>query len=188
MDDRKDFSVFVSMVPSEIDNELIQMGEGGTERSFRIGEIANQLAEAGRNIKKDIVYAYVASRCGEAKRTVREFAETEIFFHGKWRSYEILSYNHFRQAFKHRKTNWEEMLMWAVEQIDEKGVPAPVDSMVANFATPKENKPDPIEKLVKRLDNLIDDMMVVVSPTTSAKIWEKGQEIIKLVTGKEEVV
>jgi tetrahydromethanopterin S-methyltransferase subunit B len=67
------------------------------------------------------------------------------------------------------------------------GRPQTVDAMVSQFAKEKKEV-DPIEKLIKRLDNLIDDMMVVVSPTTSVKIWNKGQEILELITGKEEEV
>ncbi len=184
---RKDAEIlsYSNLIPAELDNELIQIGESTTEGMFRIGEIANYIADQTPDTKKEFIYSAVGSRCGKGKRTVREFADIEKFFHDSWRSYEILSFDHFRQAYKRRGDNWGEMLEWAVSS--DSGRPQTVDAMVSQFAEEKKEV-DPIEKLIKRLNNLIGDMMVVVSPTTSAKIWEKGQEIIKLVTGKEEVV
>ena len=184
---RKDAEIlsYSDLIPAELDNELIQIGESTTEGMFRIGEIANYIAEQTPDTKKEFIYSAVGSRCGKGKRTVREFADVEKFFHDAWRSYEVLSFDHFRQAYKRRYDNWGEMLEWAVSS--DSGRPQTVDAMVSQFAKEKKEV-DPIEKLIKRLDNLIDDMMVVVSPTTSVKIWEKGQEILKLITGKEEVV
>lgn len=184
---RKDAEIlsYSNLIPAELDNELIQIGESTTVGMFRIGEIANYIADQTPDTKKEFIYSAVGSRCGKGKRTVREFADIEKFFHESWRGYEVLSFDHFRQAYKHRKTNWGEMLEWAIS--NDSGRPQTVDAMVSQFAEEKKEV-DPVEKLIKRLDKLIDDMMVVVSPTTSVKIWEKGQEILELITGKEEEV
>jgi hypothetical protein len=184
---RKDAEIlsYSNLIPAELDNELIQIGESTTEGMFRIGEIANYIADQTPDTKKEFIYSAVGSRCGKGKRTVREFADIEKFFHDAWRSYEVLSFDHFRQAYKHRKTNWQEMLDWAV--VHESGRPQTVDAMIKEFAQKKEQE-DPIQKIVRRFDNLIDDMMIVVSPTTSVKIWNKAQEILELIKGKEEEV
>ena len=171
---------YTDLIPAELDNELIQIGENTTQGMFRIGEIANYIADQA-DVKKEFIYSAVGSRCGKGKRTVREFADVEKFFRDTWQGYEILSFDHFRQAYKHRDTNWQEMLEWAT--FSDSGRPQTVDAMILKFSGTKE-KTDPIKRLVKRFENLIDDMMIVVSPSTSVKIWSKGQEILALIEEK----
>lgn len=177
---RKDAEIisYSNLIPAELDNELIQIGESTTEGMFRIGEIANYISDQTPDTKKEFIYSAVGSRCGKGKRTVREFADVEKFFHDTWRSYEVLSFDHFRQAYKCRDDNWQEMLEWAVSS--DSGRPQTVDAMVSQFAKEKKEV-DPIEKLIKRLGKLVDDIGAIVSSNTGLDILDKAQEIRDLI-------
>jgi hypothetical protein len=169
---------YTNLIPTELDNELIQIGESTTEGMFRIGEIANYIANQAPDTKKEFIYSAVGSRCGKGKRTVREFADVEKFFHDEWRSYEVLSFDHFRQAYKRRDENWREMLEWAVSS--DSGRPQTVDTMVKEFAGTKEEI-EPVRKLIKRLSKLVDDIGAVVSSNTGLLILDKAEEIRQLI-------
>ena len=151
---------YSQLISSEHQQELINMGESTLEKSFRVGQIANEEASVMReNVTNDFIYRGVAALYGEKARTIREYADMQGFYQDSWKHYEILSFAHFRFAYKYRDDNWEEILRWAVESADgQGGRPSTVNACIERFAYSGKNKTSRFDRVLKSLDKIQKDV------------------------------
>lgn len=137
---------YSSIVPVELQEELIAIRDRYTLDSFRIGDIVNQVlvfcAENKLVVERHEIYAAVGSFVGKAARTVREYNYLAMFFPYHIREkYGALSFDHFRAASRLGE-NWQEALDWALESGGNGTRPATVDATEFNFSPKPTGLPD----------------------------------------------
>jgi len=147
--------VYSNIIPNHLQQELIQIGEDITRHTFRIGDIViliTEYVEANdmKCSKRDIWRA-VGSYIGKAAGTVQGYEAIARFYPQSVRNYyEILSASHFRMAMQidsKGEYNWQTVLDYAVDKIDDYGRPATVDELMKVFiynSEPFEFEDEPI--------------------------------------------
>jgi len=120
-------------------DELIYLRDSITQCSWRIGDIANELASIFTDETKQHIYGAVADFVGKSSRTVRDYADISRFYPDDIRQqYAALSFAHFR--FACHKDNWREILDYALAP-EGKSHPASIDALLAKFANSPESDP-----------------------------------------------
>ena len=173
------------IIPPDVISELIFIGESASECSFRVGDITNEcirLNELAENdITHQLVYSAVGAFCGKASRTVRYYAEVAERFPGYVRTeYEPLSFSHFAFAMKYK--NWDDILEFAMANMDEKGRPATVDALIAIYGYPEKEVADStnILDLVKSLRKEV--LKLPLSGDIRQLVTEALQRIVEAIT------
>lgn len=124
---------YSDIVPSDYQEELIQIGANTTEMSFRIGDIANMIYQYSQQ-SQQIVYSATGFFCGKSGNTVKYYAAIAACFIPAIREkYSVLSFSHFSFA-KQMGVRWEEVLEYAISG---EYSPLSVDNVMAHFT---ENK------------------------------------------------
>lgn len=152
---------YSDIVPTEIQDELIQIGLVDTQNMFYIGDIANDLYETAVALRKPITHQYVcaavAKFCGRSSRTVRLYSNIADFYSLVTRTeYDMLSFSHFVAARQYGE-DWREVLEVALSG---EYSPLSVDETHAKFlnlkgvtqATDKFREID----IVPRLEDIIE--------------------------------
>lgn len=147
--------MYSDIIPKNLQDELIQIGEDITRNTFRIGDIvviAGEYAALNEiQCSKNDIYRAVGSFIGKASGTVRGYEALAKFYPVSVRKkYEILSSSHFRKAMElDGAYGWEDVLDYAMHRIEDYGRPATVDELTRVFVydpdEPYEREDDPLE-------------------------------------------
>lgn len=171
--------MYSEIVPKNLQEELIQIGDDITRNTFRIGDIVVIVSEYAilneMRCSKSDVYRAVGSFIGKASGTVRGYEALARFYPESVRKeYEILSSSHFRKAMElDRSTDfgWRDVLNYAVFKAEDYGRPATVDELTRVFvydsddSYEREDEPfdfikyNPVEKFentITSLWNMVD--------------------------------
>ena len=132
---------YENLIPSELINELITIRDSVTKDNFRIGDIVGIVIKVcdarGLQVLREDIYKAVGCYVGKAARSVREYyMVAQIYPESLRKQFEILSFDHFRNAAQLGGENDIKALRWAVKQTDQLGRPATVEAMLAKFASP----------------------------------------------------
>lgn len=147
--------MYSDIIPKNLQDELIQIGEDITRNTFRIGDIvviAGEYAALNEiQCSKNDIYRAVGSFIGKASGTVRGYEALAKFYPVSVRKkYEILSSSHFRKAMELDDTyGWEDVLDYAMRRVEDYGRPATVDELTRVFVydpdEPYEREDEPLE-------------------------------------------
>lgn len=166
--------MYSEIIPKNLQDELIQIGEDITRNTFRIGDIVVIVSEyvALNNIEcsKSDVYRAIGSFIGKASGTVRGYETLARFYPESVRNkYEVLSSSHFRKAMELDRASdigWQDVLDYAIFKIEDYGRPATVDELTRVFVYDvdefyeREDEPFEFTKYnpVERFENTITSL------------------------------
>ena len=170
--------MYNEIVPKNLQEELIQIGEDITKNTFRIGDIViavmGFVSINGLGYTKSNVWRAVGSFIGKAAATVRGYEALALFYPQSVRKeYEILSASHFRKAMEIDSATdyeWRAVLEYAVKKIEDYGRPATVDELTRVFIYECEpfeyEEEEPIEHSlynpIQRFENTIESLKGII--------------------------
>jgi hypothetical protein len=178
--------MYANLIPEEFQVELINLGDSSMEQSFRIGDICSTCFYLNAGTPKAQIYSAIGAFCGKPSRTVREYCSIAEFYSPETRrTYSLLSFSHFRFAYKFRDDNWREILEYAVNESEQYGRPATVDKLIETFSY-NEEKETVIQRILKRLDSIKKDLYDNLTARQKMKLDLKFAELEKLLTELEQ--
>ena len=127
------------LIPTELRDELIAIRDSYTKDNFRIGDIVGIVTKIcdnkGLQILREDIYKAVGCYVGKAARSVREYYMiAQIYPEPIRQRFEVLSFDHFRNAAQLGHGKDIAALEWAVGQVEQLGRPATVEGMLVKFA------------------------------------------------------
>ncbi len=160
-----------SIIPTHLQEELIQIGEDITQHTFRIGDIiiaVIDFVEANHiPCSKRDVWRAVGSYIGKAAATVQGYEALARFYPKSVRKhYPELSASHFDKARKIESAtdhNWQTVLDYAVSKIADYGRPATVDELTKVFIYDGEEYDPESQDIIPRSSNPVDEFINGIS-------------------------
>lgn len=139
--------MYSDIVPVNVQDELLAIRDCETVNGWKVGDLTSIVCrynEAnGSNVTRQDIYSAVGVFVGKSSRTVREFHALAQFFSPESREkYNVLAFDHFREASRLGPEQALVALEWAIKQTDTLGRPATVDAMIAKFQPEEPGAPE----------------------------------------------